>query len=205
MCLPRSPAPASRAPQGRLKSPISKNQEWPLYTKFRDHGFLLTLERACKAQMWKGILRFRVVKSSKNFWPAGAAPQGRRGRGASRPARPGWGDFCYNDSNGRLHRKSALSHRSRLWTAVTAFSIPRALPWPSFAPETPHPPWLALAPGPARAWEPFANWRIFRCFAFSDARRDFASTVVRSRSLALADRSPDRRASPVRLAHTAPH
>ena len=76
---------AARAPQGRLKSPRFKSG---LYTKFRDHGFLLTLERACEAQIWKGILRFRSVRSSKNFWPAGAAPQGRRGRGASRPARP---------------------------------------------------------------------------------------------------------------------
>ena len=76
---------AARAPQGRLKSPRFKSG---LYTKFRDHGFLLTLERACEAQIWKGILRFRGVKSSNFFWPAGAAPQGRRGRGASRPARP---------------------------------------------------------------------------------------------------------------------
>ena len=79
-------ASQSRAPQGRLKSPRFKSG---LYTKFRDHGFLLTLERACEAQIWKGILRFRRVKSSNFFWPAGAAPQGRRGRGASRPARPG--------------------------------------------------------------------------------------------------------------------
>ena len=99
-------ASQSRAPQGRLKSPKSKSG---LYTKFRDHGFLLTLERACEAQMWKGILRFRGVKSSNFFWPAGAAPQGRRGQGASRPARPGSGHFCYNNSNGRVHRKSALS------------------------------------------------------------------------------------------------
>ena len=91
---------------GRLKSPRFKSG---LYTKFRDHGFLLTLERACEAQIWKGILRFRGVKSSNFFWPAGAAPQGRRGQGASRPARPGSGDFCYNNSNGRVHRKSALS------------------------------------------------------------------------------------------------
>ena len=99
-------ASQSRAPQGRLKSPRFKSG---LYTKFRDHGFLLTLERACEAQIWKGILRFRGVKSSNFFWPAGAAPQGRRGQGASRPARPGSGDFCYNNSNGRVHRKSALS------------------------------------------------------------------------------------------------
>ena len=99
-------ASQSRALQGRLKSPKFKSG---LYTKFRDHGFLLTLERACEAQIWKGILRFRGVKSSKNFWPAGAAPQGRRGQGASRPARPGSGDFCFNNSNGRVHRKSALS------------------------------------------------------------------------------------------------
>ena len=79
-------ASQSRALQGRLKSPKFKSG---LYTKFRDHGFLLTLERACEAQIWKGILRFRDVKSSNFFWPAGAAPQGRRGRGASRPARPG--------------------------------------------------------------------------------------------------------------------
>jgi hypothetical protein len=78
-------ASQSRAPQGRLKSPKYKSG---LYTKFRDHGFLLTLERACNAQMWKGILRFRGVKSSIFFWPAGAAPQagaaeaprGRRGQ-----------------------------------------------------------------------------------------------------------------------------
>ena len=78
-------ASQSRASQGRLKS---RKIESGLYTKFRDHGFLLTLERACEAQIWKGILRFRGVKSSNFFWPAGAAPQGRRGRGASRPARP---------------------------------------------------------------------------------------------------------------------
>jgi len=41
-------ASQSRAPQGRLKSPRFKSG---LYTKFRDHGFLLTLERACEAQI----------------------------------------------------------------------------------------------------------------------------------------------------------
>ena len=50
-------ASQSRAPQGRLKSPKFKSG---LYTKFRDHGFLLTLERACEAQICKGFVRFRV-------------------------------------------------------------------------------------------------------------------------------------------------
>ena len=71
-------ASQSRAPQGRLKSPKFKSG---LYTKFQDEGFLQALERACEAQICKGFLRFGGVKSSKNFWPAGAAPQGRRGRG----------------------------------------------------------------------------------------------------------------------------
>ena len=35
-----------------------------------------------------GLIYRRSTKSSKFFWPAGAAPQGRRGQGASRPARP---------------------------------------------------------------------------------------------------------------------
>ena len=93
MCV----ASQSRAPQGRLKSPKFKSG---LYTKFRDHGFLLTLERACEAQIWKGILRFRGVKSSKFFWPAGAAPQGRRGQDASRPARPRVAYFSASTSFG---------------------------------------------------------------------------------------------------------
>ena len=87
----------------------SKIQEWPLGEVSRSRLFAVTLESACEAHIWKGILRFRGVKSSNFFWPAGAAPQGRRGQGASRPARPGSGDFCFNNSNGRVHRKSALS------------------------------------------------------------------------------------------------
>ena len=87
----------------------SKIQEWPLGEVSRSRLFAVTLESACEAHIWKGILRFRGVKSSNFFWPAGAAPQGRRGQGASRPARPGSGHFCYNNSNGRVHRKSALS------------------------------------------------------------------------------------------------
>ena len=57
----------------------SKNRKWPL------NGVSICVRcRLCKA-----ILRFRGVKSSKNFWPAGAArlkagaakaPQGRRGQ-----------------------------------------------------------------------------------------------------------------------------
>ena len=66
-----------RAPQGRLKSPKFKSG---LYTKFRDHGFLLTLERACEAQMWKGNFAFSGCEKLKIFLA-------RRGS-ASRPARP---------------------------------------------------------------------------------------------------------------------
>ena len=68
----------SRAPQGRLKSPKFKSG---LYTKFRDHGFLLTLERACEAQILEyGIFVFSGCEKLKFFLA-------RRGS-ASRPARP---------------------------------------------------------------------------------------------------------------------
>ena len=73
----------------------SKSRKWPLPGK---RSFNLSVRcRLCTA-----ISRFRGAKSSKNFWPAGAPPQGRRaadqgrrghqgrrGRVASRPARPG--------------------------------------------------------------------------------------------------------------------
>ena len=61
-------ASQSRAPQGRLESPKIKSG---LYTKFQDEGFLQTLERACEAQICKGFLRFRGVKSSKFSGPQG--------------------------------------------------------------------------------------------------------------------------------------
>ena len=70
-------ASQSRALQGRLKSPKIKSG---LYTKFRDHGFLLTLERACEAQISEGNFAFSGCEKLKNFLA-------RRGS-ASRPARP---------------------------------------------------------------------------------------------------------------------
>ena len=70
-------ASQSRAPQGRLKSPKFKSG---FYTKFGDHCFLLTLERACEAQICVGIRAFSGCEKLKNFLA-------RRGS-ASRPARP---------------------------------------------------------------------------------------------------------------------
>ena len=87
MCLPAVQDAAGAAEK-------SKIQEWPLYEVSRS-GLSVTLERACDgATFCKGILRFQAVKSSNFFWPAGAAPQGRRGRGASRPARPSVCKIC---------------------------------------------------------------------------------------------------------------
>ena len=41
-----------------------------------------------RCRLCKGFVRFRGRECRKKFWPAGAAPQGRRGQDASRPARP---------------------------------------------------------------------------------------------------------------------